>query len=85
MNKKKLFKDMIQSRGKNFLFSDFVILLEAFGFRLDRINGSHHIYIHKQSGRLISVQCDGKDAKPYQVKQFIILIERLNLKLEDQS
>ena len=81
MNKKKLLKEMIQSRGKNFPFEDFSILLKSFGFRLDRINGSHHIYIHTPSNRMISVQCDGKDSKPYQIKQFIKIIEQLNLKM----
>lgn len=71
------------SRGKNVLFHDFQSLLEAFGFRLDRINGSHHIYIHKSGKHMVSIQGDGKDAKPYQVKQFLAIIEQRNIKMED--
>ena len=83
MNKKKLLQSIITSRGKNVLFTDFQTILEAFGFRLDRINGSHHIYIHKTGKHLISIQSVGKDAKPYQVKQFIAIVERFNLKMEE--
>jgi predicted RNA binding protein YcfA (HicA-like mRNA interferase family) len=83
VNKKKLLKAIIQSRGKNVLFADFIVILETFGFCLDRVNGSHYIYIHKAGKHLISVQSDGKDAKPYQVKQFIKIIEQFNLKMEE--
>ena len=83
MNKKKLLQKIIQARGKSILFTDFTIIVEAFGFRLDRVSGSHHIYVHKPTGQIISAQCDGKDAKPYQIKQFIALIDRLDLKMED--
>jgi predicted RNA binding protein YcfA (HicA-like mRNA interferase family) len=32
--------------SKNIHFRDFVVLVEAFGFRLARVRGSHHIFIH---------------------------------------
>ena len=57
--------------------------LEAFGFTLDRINGSHYIYVHKKCKRIISIQPVGKDVKPYQIRQFIILVEQYNLKMEE--
>jgi predicted RNA binding protein YcfA (HicA-like mRNA interferase family) len=84
MNKRKLFQFILQSRGKNVLFKDFIAIIESFGFKLDRINGSHHIFINKKYKQLISVQSDGKDAKPYQVRQFIAMIERLNIRMEEQ-
>ena len=74
---------MLMNRGKGILFTDFTTILEAFGFYLDRINGSHYIYIHKSIKQLISVQSDGKEAKPYQIKQFIAIVERFNLKMEE--
>lgn len=85
MNKKKMLQRMIQSRGKNVLFTDFVTVLEAFGFELDRTRGSHQIYVHKLNKRMISIQCDGKDAKPYQIKQFISMIERYDLEMGEPS
>jgi predicted RNA binding protein YcfA (HicA-like mRNA interferase family) len=83
LNKKKLMRQIIQSKGKNVLFADFVMIIKSFGFSLDRINGSHHIFVNKEYKLLISVQNDGKDAKPYQIKQFIAVIERSNLKMEE--
>ena len=83
MNKEKLFQHMVQNRGKNVAFADFTSVMEAFGFRLDRINGSHHIFIHEQRKQLISAQPDGKDAKPYQVRQFLTMIERFNVNWEE--
>jgi predicted RNA binding protein YcfA (HicA-like mRNA interferase family) len=85
MNKRKLFQQILHSRGKNVLFKDFITIIESFGFKLDRINGSHHIFINKKHKQLISVQSDGKDAKPYQVRQFIIIVERLNIRMEEQA
>jgi len=34
----------LYSGSKNVKFSELVTVVEAFGFRLSRINGSHHIY-----------------------------------------
>jgi predicted RNA binding protein YcfA (HicA-like mRNA interferase family) len=85
MNKKKLLQQILQSRGKNVLFADFITIIEAFEFRLDRVNGSHHIFINQEYKQLISVQSDGKDAKPYQIRQFITIIEKFNIKMEEQA
>ena len=45
MNKKKLLKKILGG-SKNIRFSEVVKLANAFGFKLDRINGSHHIFAH---------------------------------------
>ena len=66
-------------------FDEMVALVEAFGFRLSRIKGSHHIFVHLQVRELVNLQdVDGK-AKPYQVRQFLRLIERYDLTLGDES
>ncbi len=58
-------------------------LAAAFGFRLDRVNGSHHIYVRSGVPRLVNLQnCSGK-AKAYQVRQVLKLAELHNLPLED--
>lgn len=36
-------------------FDDFVRLVKAFGFRLDRVRGSHHIFVHAQIDELLNV------------------------------
>jgi hypothetical protein len=42
--------------SKNIAFSDFVLLVEGFGFRLSRVNGSHHIFVHKDIPELVNLQ-----------------------------
>jgi predicted RNA binding protein YcfA (HicA-like mRNA interferase family) len=60
-----------------------VALVEAFGFSLSRISGSHHIFEHPDVRELVNLQEVGGRAKPYQIKQFLTLVERYNLRLED--
>jgi predicted RNA binding protein YcfA (HicA-like mRNA interferase family) len=62
-----------------------VKLAEAFGFRLSRTSGSHHIFIHPGVRELVNVQEVKGKAKPYQVGQFLQLVEKYNLKLEDDE
>lgn len=84
MNKKKLLAK-VSGGSKNIPFGEMVALIEAFGFRLSRINGSHHIFTHSQVRELINVQeVDGK-AKPYQIRQFLQLVELYNLKLGEEE
>ena len=60
-----------------------MLLVEAFGFTLVRINGSHHIFTHSDIPDLVNLQNVKGKAKPYQVKQFLSLVEQHNLTLED--
>ncbi len=61
------------------------MLVQAFGFHLSRVNGSHHIFVHPEVQELINLQEVNGKAKPYQVRQFLHLLEKYNLKLEEQS
>lgn len=62
-----------------------VSLVEAFGFFLSRTSGSHHIFTHPEISELVNLQeADGK-AKPYQIRQFLRLVERYNLRLGDEE
>jgi len=72
------------SGSKNVSFSDIVICVEAFGFVLSRINGSHHIFVHPDIPQLINLQNVGGKAKPYQVWQFLQIVERYNLQMEEE-
>jgi predicted RNA binding protein YcfA (HicA-like mRNA interferase family) len=58
-------------------------LVEAFGFRLSRVKGSHHIFVHAGVPELVNLQEVKGKAKPYQVRQFLKLVEEYNLTLED--
>ena len=76
----KLYEHMVATRGP-MRFRDFQRVLEAFGFTLDRIRGSHHIYKHPQVPRPLSIQPRGDMAKPYQVDQFLDNVEEFGLKI----
>ena len=82
MNKKKLLAK-VASGSKNISFNEMVTLIEAFGFRLSRINGSHHIFVHPEVPELVNLQEIGGKAKPYQIRQFLRLVELYDLELED--
>lgn len=82
MNKKKLLAKVL-SGSKNISFIEFVTLVEAFGFRLSRVNGSHHIFTHPNVRELVHLQEVNGKAKLYQVRQFLELVEQYDLKLGD--
>jgi len=73
------------SNSKNIPFKDFTKLLESFGFKLDRVRGSHHIYKHSLLKELINIQNVKGKVKPYQVKQSLIIVENYNLKLDKEK
>ncbi len=59
-----------------------VSLVMAFGFQLDRVNGSHHIFTHPNLTELVNLQEVNGQAKPYQIRQFLKLVEQYQLTLE---
>jgi predicted RNA binding protein YcfA (HicA-like mRNA interferase family) len=63
MKKRKLLEKALRS-PRNMRFKDMVTLLEAFGFRLSRVKGSHHIFVHPQVQELINIQDVAGQAKP---------------------
>ena len=71
--------------SKNIRFDDLTALVRAFGFRLSRISGSHHIFTHPGIPELVNLQDVRGQAKPYQVRQFMKLVEKYNLQLEDDA
>ena len=82
MNKKKLFTKIINNQ-KNVRFNDFVTIIEAFGFYCIRKEGSHRIYKKTNVVELINIQNENGKAKPYQIKQFLALVEIYNMRMED--
>jgi hypothetical protein len=73
------------ARGEvaNVSFSDMVRLVEAFGFELRRTSGSHHVFAHPDVRELLNLQDIRGQAKPYQIRQFLRLVERYALRMED--
>jgi predicted RNA binding protein YcfA (HicA-like mRNA interferase family) len=71
--------------GGNLRFRDLTRLVESLGFRLARVNGSHHIFTHPGVAELVNLQeVDGR-CKPYQVRQVLKLLDRYNLTVGDES
>ena len=63
----------------NVRFSEVESLLEALGFRLDRVRGSHRIYVHPSVPRPLSLQPVRGLAKPYPIRQVLGILEAYNL------
>ena len=71
--------------NKNLRFAEITALAEAFGFELVRARGSHHIFKHPDVAELLNLQDVGGQAKPYQVRQFLDLVESYNLSLGEAT
>ena len=84
MKKLKLLQRLLINQ-KNVKFSDAVSCAEAFGFRLDRINGGHHIFVHDEIPELVNLQNVKGKAKSYQIKQLLQLVEKYNLRIEEKG
>jgi len=84
MNRKKILQKIV-SDSKNIRFSDMVNLVQGFGFTLSRTDGSHHIFTRPDIPELINLQNVKGQAKPYQMRQFLKLVEKHNLKLEENK
>jgi len=82
MNKKKLLKQ-IYNNNKNVKFNDLIVIAEAFRFVATRSDGSHFIYKNNDINEWINLQNINGEAKPYQIKQFLSLVEKYNLEMED--
>ena len=64
VKKWKLLKKVLAS-ADNVRFGDMVRLAEAFGFRLSRTAGSHHIFEHPDMDELLNLQNYKGKAKAY--------------------
>ena len=72
----------VLSGSKNIRFDELVALMIGFGFVLDRIKGSHHIFLHVRLPQRVSIQpTTNGQAKPYQVRQILKLIEQFELQV----
>ena len=82
MNKKKLLKKIL-SGSKNIRFQDMIVLVQAFGFDHVRTQGSHHIFAHPQISELVNLQNVKGQTKPYQIRQFLRLVEKYDLVIKE--
>lgn len=84
LNRRKLLQKLLAG-SRNIRFRDFIRLVEAFGFTHARTTGSHRIYVHSSVPVPLNLQPLDGEAKPYQIKQFLELVEGYNLTMEDDQ
>ena len=60
-------------------FEEICRTAELFGFRFRGDKGSHRIFVRAGIREMLNFQNVRGKAKPYQVKQFIMVIEKYNL------
>jgi hypothetical protein len=64
-------------------FSDAVRLVEALGFEELRIAGSHHVFARPGIVEQLNLQDRRGQAKPYQLRQLMKLVQRYDLSVEE--
>ena len=67
----------------NVRFADLLRLCRSLGFDVLRTSGSHHILGHRLFAEMVNLQEVRGEAKPYQIRQLVRLVERYNLQIED--
>ena len=83
MKKRKILQKILNNPN-NVRFLEVKSVVEAFGFKLSRISASHHIFTHAKIKEIVNLQNVNGQAKSYQVKQFLMLVERYDLELEEK-
>ncbi len=75
----KILADILRGvSDRNIRFDDLCWILKKFGF-IERIKGSHHIFVRDRVEEIINLQPKENFAKPYQVKQVRNIILRYKL------
>lgn len=82
VNRRKLLRNIL-AHPKNVRFADMVNLVQGFGFGLSRRSGSHHVFVHPDVPEVLNLQEVKGEAKPYQIRQFLKIVEKRHLELED--
>jgi len=83
MSKKKIYEEF-KRNPKNVRFEMLCRAAELFGFRLRGSKGSHRIYVKDGVREMLNFQNVKGKAKPYQVKQFLKVVEMYKL-LEEED
>ncbi len=74
--------ETVQNNPKNVHFHDLCKLAERFDFNLRGQKGSHRVYTKKGVVEILNFQDEKGKAKPYQVRQFLKIVEKYKLKME---
>ena len=83
MNRRRLLRRLYSGAFNNVSFADFTDLVRGYGFELEEINGSHHFFRHPVIREKLNLQPDHREAKPYQIRDFLKLVAHYDIYLED--
>lgn len=85
MTKRDKLLQRIRNNPKNVSFEDLRTLLEAYGFELDNVHGSHHTFRNRIAGVGVKLVIPYKRpyVKPVYVKQALELIRQILSEEED--
>ena len=78
MDREEVYREL-KGRVTNIRFEELCQAAESFGFKFKGGKGSHRIFVREGIKELLNLQDVKGKAKPYQVRQFIKLIEKYNL------
>ena len=78
MNKRERLEEL-KANPKKIRFARICKIAEAFGFQTRQGPGSHRIYYKDGVREILNIQNEDGWAKPYQVRQFIKIIEKYDL------
>jgi hypothetical protein len=78
MKKKERYEEL-KRNPKDVRFETLCQTAELFGFKFRGGKGSHKIFVKEGIKELLNFQNVGGKAKPYQVKQFLKIVEKHNL------
>lgn len=72
----------LKNNPQDVRFDEICKLAEAFGFRYKGGKGSHKVYSRKGIPEILNFQNIKGKAKPYQVRQFLKIVEYYNLTMK---
>ncbi len=78
MTKREIYEELKQS-PKNVRFETVCRAAEIFGFRFRGGKESHRIYVRQGVRQLLNFQNERGKAKPYQIKQFLRIVDEYHL------
>ena len=81
MTKKRKLLEKVLAGSKNIQFNELVALVEAFGFTLSLINGSHHIFSHPDIPEIVNLQNRKGEAVSTKYVSFLAWLKNTRLLL----
>lgn len=78
MDKQEIYKNLKQSPN-NIRFEQIIEIAKTFGFRLKGGKGSHRVFSREGIREIVNFQNVKGKVKPYQIKQFLKIIDKYGL------